>query len=72
MSRRGQCWDNAPTERFFGTLKSEWVPSKGYLTIEEASTDITRFFMRYNRTRLHSYNNYLSPIAMEQQAAQAP
>ncbi|WP_434519234.1 transposase [Pseudomonas sp. NFX1] len=29
MSRRGQCWDNAPMERFFGTLKSEWVPAKG-------------------------------------------
>ncbi|SEP02352.1 integrase core domain-containing protein, partial [Pseudomonas sp. NFACC39-1] len=69
MSRRGQCWDNAPTERFFGTLKSEWVPIKGYTTVEEAKQDMTSFFMRYNRIRLHSYNNYLPPIAMEQQAA---
>lgn len=69
MSRRGQCWDNAPTERFFGTLKSEWVPRDGYRTVEEAKTDMTRFFMYYNRTRLHSYNNYLSPLAMEQKAA---
>ncbi|HDS1820464.1 TPA: IS3 family transposase, partial [Pseudomonas putida] len=69
MSRRGQCWDNAPTERFFGTLKSEWVPAKGYAAIEEARQDMTSFFMRYNRIRLHSYNNYLSPIAMEQQVA---
>ncbi|KWV78192.1 Integrase core domain protein [Pseudomonas fluorescens] len=69
MSRRGQCWDNAPTERFFGTLKSEWVPTKGYTTVEEARQDMTSFFMRYNRIRLHSYNNYLSPIAMEQKAA---
>ncbi|PHN19826.1 IS3 family transposase, partial [Pseudomonas sp. ICMP 460] len=69
MSRRGQCWDNAPTERFFGTLKSEWVPTKGYTTVEEARQDMTNFFMRYNRIRLHSYNNYLSPIAMEQKAA---
>lgn len=69
MSRRGQCWDNAPTERFFGILKSEWVPIKGYTTVEEAKQDMTSFFMRYNRIRLHSYNNYLSPIAMEQQAA---
>jgi putative transposase len=67
MSHRGQCWDNAPTERFFGTLKSEWVPRSGYSTIEEAQTDMVRFFMYYNRTRLHSYNHYLSPIAMEQQ-----
>ena len=69
MSRRGQCWDNAPTERFFGTLKSEWVPTQGYTTVEEAKQDMTRFFMRYNRIRLHSHNKYLSPIAMEQQAA---
>ncbi|MHC8297561.1 IS3 family transposase [Pseudomonas sp. LB3P58] len=69
MSHRGQCWDNAPTERFFGTLKSEWVPRKGYGSTEEAQTDMVRFFMYYNRTRLHSYNNYLSPIAMEQKAA---
>ncbi|WP_441005333.1 integrase core domain-containing protein [Xanthomonas sp. WHRI 1810A] len=69
MSRRGECWDNAPTERFFGTLKSEWVPAKGYEKIEEARSDIIRFFMYYNRTRLHSYNAYLSPIAMEQKSA---
>ncbi|WP_371128695.1 IS3 family transposase [Pseudomonas sp. UC 17F4] len=69
MSRRGQCWDNAPTERLFGTLKSEWVPAKGYATIEEARQDMTSFFLRYNQIRLHSYNNYLSPIAMEQLAA---
>ncbi|MGY2343496.1 IS3 family transposase [Pseudomonas sp. SDO5532_S415] len=69
MSRRGQCWDNAPTERFFGTLKSEWVPGEGYPTTEKARADMTQFFMRYNLIRLHSYNNYLSPIAMEQQAA---
>lgn len=69
MSRRGQCWDNAPIERFFGTLKSEWVPTKGYTTVEDARQDMVSFFMRYNRIRLHSYNNYLSPIAMERQAA---
>ncbi|WP_336352932.1 IS3 family transposase [Pseudomonas atacamensis] len=69
MSHRGQCWDNAPTERFFGTLKLEWVPRSGYSLIDEAETDMVRFFVYYNRTRLHSYNSYLSPIAMEQKAA---
>ena len=69
MSHRGQCWDNAPTERFFGTLKSEWVPRRGYSLIDEAENDMVRFFVYYNRTRLHSYNSYLSPIAMEQKAA---
>lgn len=69
MSHRGQSWDNAPTERFFGTLKSEWVPRNGYSLIDEAKKDMVRFFMYYNRTRLHSYNNYQSPIAMEQKVA---
>lgn len=69
MSHRGQCWDNAPTERFFGTLKSEWVPRNGYSTIEEAKKDMLRFLMYYNRTRPHSYNDYLPPIATEQKAA---
>lgn len=69
MSRRGQCWDNAPIERFFGTLKSERVPTKDYTTVEDARQDMVSFFMHYNLHRLHSYNNYLSPIAMERQAA---
>lgn len=68
MSRRGQCWDNAPAERFFGTLKFEWVPRCGYTSVDAAKTDINRFLLYYNRTRLHSYNNYQSPVAMEQQA----
>lgn len=69
MSHRGQCWDNAPTERFFGTLKSEWIPRDGYSSTEEAQADMVRFFMYYNRTRLHSYNDYLSPVATEKKAA---
>jgi len=35
MSRRGNCWDNAPMERFFRSLKSEWVPKMGYRSIDE-------------------------------------
>jgi putative transposase len=45
------------------------VPRSGYSRIEEAKPDMVRFFLYYNRTRLHSYNNYLSPIAMEQKVA---
>jgi putative transposase len=43
MSRRGNCWDNAPMERFFGSLKSEWVPASGYGNFTEADerTQIT-------------------------------
>lgn len=69
MSHGGQCSDNAPTELFFGTLKSEWLPRGGYSSPEEAQADMVRFFMYYNRTRLHSYNDYLSPVATEKKAA---
>ena len=40
MSRRGNCWDNAPMERFFGSLKSEWIPERGYRSYQEAQSDI--------------------------------
>ncbi|PHN54061.1 hypothetical protein AO286_23400 [Pseudomonas syringae] len=43
MSRRGNCWDNAPMERFFGSLKSEWIPKKGYRNEEEACPDVLRY-----------------------------
>jgi putative transposase len=56
MSRKGECWDNAPMERFFGSLKSEWIPSEGYATEAEARADVTNYLMYYNRTSLHSYN----------------
>ncbi|MBD8180073.1 IS3 family transposase, partial [Pseudomonas fluorescens] len=69
MSRKGQCWDNAPMERFFGSLKSEWVPEKGYSSEYEARADINRYVARYNSVRRHSYNGYHSPIAAEKLAA---
>lgn len=69
MSRKGECWDNSPMERFFGSLKSEWVPQEGYATEAEARADVMSYLMYYNRTRLHSYNGYQSPIAMEEMAA---
>ncbi len=69
MSRKGECWDNAPMERFFGSLKSEWVPEGGYSSEHEARVDVQRYVMRYNNVRLHSYNDYRSPVAMEKLAA---
>ncbi|WP_414158119.1 IS3 family transposase [Pseudomonas sp. BNK-45] len=69
MSRKGECWDNAPMERFFGSLKSEWVPETGYNSEHEARTDVQRYVMRYNTIRPHSYNDYWSPVAMEKLAA---
>lgn len=70
MSRRGNCWDNAPTERFFRSLKSEWIPKNSYQNIHEAKADVLRYVNHYyNRVRLHSYNGYKTPVAMELQAA---
>lgn len=70
MSRRGNCWDNAPTERFFRSLKSEWIPEFGYRNVEEAKADILRYLTHYyNRVRPHRYNNYQTPLAMEGSAA---
>jgi len=65
MSRKGECWDNAPMERFFGSLKSEWVPEAGYGSEHEARADVQRYVSRYNITRPHSYNDYRSPVARE-------
>ena len=66
MSRRGNCWDNAPMERFFRSFKTEWMPKYGYSNFEEAENDTLNYILKhYNIRRGHSYNNYLSPTAAE-------
>jgi len=65
MSHRGQCWDNAAMERFFGALKSEWMPDGGYESEAQARKDIQEYLVNYNLKRLHSYNGYETPVAME-------
>uniref|UniRef100_UPI0030DB1E23 integrase core domain-containing protein n=1 Tax=Pseudomonas sp. RA_15y_Pfl1_P12 TaxID=3088703 RepID=UPI0030DB1E23 len=42
MSRRGNCWDNAPMERVFRSLKTEWIPTMGYTTVQQAQLRIPR------------------------------
>lgn len=67
MSRRGNCWDNAPTERLFRSLKTEWVPTTGYRDLLEAKTDIGRYLLGYyNHRRPHSFNAGLPPAIAEQ------
>ena len=62
MSRKGNCWDNAVMERFFGSLKSEWLAAQRYLTREQAREDIVYYIeMEYNSNRLHSTLGYLTP-----------
>jgi putative transposase len=68
MSRRGNCYDNAPIESFWGTLKNELVHHKKYLTREEATQDIIEFIeIFYNRQRKQVRLGYLSPAAFIQQ-----
>ena len=68
MSRKGNCWDNAVMERFWGSLKSERTNRKIYATKEEAKADVIDYIeMFYNSSRLHSTLNYVSPINFENQ-----
>lgn len=66
MSRKGNCWDNAVMERFFGSLKSERTEDENYATRAEAKADIIDYIETfYNKQRLHSTLNYMSPMAYE-------
>lgn len=66
MSRKGDCYDNAPMESFFGTLKSERVHHRRYETRAEARQDIFHYIeVYYNRKRLHSALGYKSPAEFE-------
>lgn len=66
MSRRGNCYDNSPMERLFRSLKTEWVPTVGYMTTALAEQDIGRYLMqRYNWTRPHQYNGFVPPAVVE-------
>lgn len=69
MSRRGNCWDNAPMERCFRSFKSEWMPKTFYSSYQEAEHDIFQYLKYYNGYRVHSYNNYLTPIEAEKRYA---
>jgi len=66
MSRKGNCWDNAVAESFFGSLKTERVYFTKYSTREDARRDVVDTIeMFYNSKRWHSYLGYLSPMAFE-------
>jgi len=67
MSRKGNCWDNACMESFFGSLKTEWVYGKRYANRDEARKDVFKYIeMFYNRQRRHATLGYVSPAAYEQ------
>lgn len=65
MSRRGNCWDNAPVESFFSSFKTEATPEKPWVDVHEAMAAIADYIDFYNRRRLHSSLKYRSPIDFE-------
>ena len=66
MSRKGNCWDNAPVERFFGSLKREWTDGQLYRTRREAIDDVREYIASYyNSKRLHSTLGCTTPINYE-------
>jgi transposase InsO family protein len=68
MSRKANCWDNAVSESFFHTLKTECVNHEKYATRDDATKSIFEYIeVFYNRQRLHSSNGYLSPVEFEKQ-----
>lgn len=68
MSRKGNCYDNAPMESFWGTLKNELIYHQRYATREQAIREITEYIeIFYNRQRRQKRLGYLSPAAYEQQ-----
>ena len=70
MSRKGDCWDNAVAESFFGSLKTEWIPESGYLTRKEGRIDLFQYIEGfYNPTRRHSTIGNVSPVQFENTVA---
>jgi len=67
MSRKGNCWDNAPIESFFDTLKTEGIGDTIFSSVREAQSFIFEWIeVFYNRQRLHSSLGYLSPSSFEE------
>jgi putative transposase len=70
MSRKGNCWDNAPMESCFGSLKTELVHQTCYPTRDAARHDSFAYIEGYyNRQRLHSALGYITPEQAERRAA---
>jgi len=66
MSRKGDCWDNAPTESLWGRLKVGRLYGRRFATRREAMDEVMDWINFYNHTRLHSTLGYVSPMTFEQ------
>jgi putative transposase len=67
MSRKGNCWDNSPSEALFASLKVERLHGQRFETIREAKDETLAWLLWYNQSRMHSTLNYVSPNQFEQQ-----
>ncbi len=65
MGDVGACWDNAVVERFFGSLKHDWIFKIAQPTREHMKKDVAAYMRYYNLDRLHTANGDLSPINYE-------
>lgn len=69
MSRKGNCYDNAPMESFWGKLKMEWLNDYTFKTRDEAKRAIFEYIeLFYNRRRTHSTNGYIPPFLLDKAA----
>ena len=69
MSRKGNCWDNAPSETLFASLKVERLHGQRFQSRRQAKDETLDWLRWYNQTRLHSTLNYVSPMQFEQYGA---
>jgi putative transposase len=65
MGDVGACWDNAVVERFFGSLKHDWLLKVRHATYEGMAADVAAYMKYYNLNRLHTANGDMSPIEYE-------
>ena len=65
MGDVGACWDNAVVERFFGSLKHDWLLKVPQPTRENMKNDVSAYMRYYNLDRLHTTNGGMSPIDYE-------
>ena len=66
MSRKGNCWDNACSETLFGSLKVERLHGQRFNTRRQAMDEVIGWLLWYNRERLHSTLDYVSPMRFEE------
>jgi transposase InsO family protein len=66
MSRKGNCWDNSPTESLWGHLKVGRLHGRKFATLRQAMDEVVAWLTFYNYRRLHSSLGYLSPMQYEQ------